>query len=53
MKTIQKSAPRLKKMLLELIHLKRAELAKYLANRTFDEELIRKKKESWTWKKPV
>ncbi|ULT44500.1 hypothetical protein KRR40_14805 [Niabella defluvii] len=30
-------------MLLELIHLKRAELAKYLANRTFDEELIREK----------
>lgn len=42
-KTTQKSTPRLKKMLLELIHLKRTELAKYLQNGTFDEELIREK----------
>ncbi|WP_346235964.1 Na+/H+ antiporter [Niabella insulamsoli] len=37
------TAPRLKKMLLELISIKRTELAKYLQQRSFDEELIREK----------
>lgn len=36
-----KTAPRLKKMLLELIQLKRTELARYLQQQRFDEELIR------------
>ncbi|MCH5600112.1 hypothetical protein [Niabella ginsengisoli] len=42
-KPLPKTTPILKKMLLELIDMKRTELSKYLQNGSFDEELIREK----------